>query len=197
MPATTDHSKKKCGMDRKMKYRVHGEYFAGVIGNTWRGISSWRSRDGITCDDGWDGMGFVLWLSGWGFRGDVDCCRCWVFLVKYGAVGRWTERWGRVPFPGVANKFSCMFWYYRNDQGDDLLSADLITHKLSLVTSKEFSAIVSFTYPSSRLRWQSWIPPLAAASVAAEPRNQSCHPLLVVVYSCLHLLHLRLRSIFR
>lgn len=34
MPATTDHSKKKCGMDKEMKYLAHGEYSARVIGNT-------------------------------------------------------------------------------------------------------------------------------------------------------------------
>lgn len=39
-------------------------------------------------------------------------------------------------------------------KGEDLPSADLITHKLSWPRAK-ISAIGSFTYPSSRPRWQS------------------------------------------
>lgn len=99
----TDQSKQIVGWTKKKKYRIHNEYSVRIIGNTWRGISSWRSRDGKQVSV--DGMGLVvvLWLSGWGCSRNMSTAAvagCFLVILVCG----WevvVERWGWVPFPGV------------------------------------------------------------------------------------------------
>lgn len=144
---------------------------------------------------GWDGLScFGCRVMGSGEMSAADAAEC--FWWNWCAVGGRTL--GLSPFPGVASINSRA----RSDSTEMIIKARIFP---ALIWSpinfpgheRRILTIRSFTYPSSRLRWQSWIPLLAAAAVAAEPRNQSCHLLLVVVHSCLHLLRLRPRSIFQ